>query len=68
MYLLTLITTRCLRQPVIEMFKGDWKSPAEVKKIVSKYRPNAEILSLEEYTVVKFFTTTDMKKITTEGN
>jgi hypothetical protein len=51
-YLLTIQTKRLFGKPKVELFKGDWKSEKEVKQVVAKFRPKAEILSIERIIVV----------------
>lgn len=51
-YLLTIQTKRLFGKPKVELFRGDWKSEKEVKQVVSKLHPKAEILSIERIIVV----------------
>ncbi len=45
-YRLTIRTKRFLRKPKIETFNGVWKSEDEVRRVVAKFRPKAEIMSI----------------------
>ena len=51
--LVRINTKRFLRKNKIELFKGAWEDEVEVRKIISKYRPKAEIISIEELLQVK---------------
>lgn len=46
-YKLVIITKRFLRKPLLETFRGAWKSEEEVRRVVTKYRPKSQIVSIE---------------------
>jgi hypothetical protein len=46
-YKLVIKTKRFLRKPLVETFDGAWKSEEEVRRVVARFRPKAEILSIE---------------------
>lgn len=47
-YKIVISTKRFLRKPKIETFIGAWKSEEEVKRVLAKCCPKAELLSIEE--------------------
>ena len=50
-YKLTIRTKRFLRKPLVESFNGAWKSEDEVRRIVAKFRPKAEIVSIDALSI-----------------
>jgi hypothetical protein len=46
-YKLVIRTKRFLRKPLVETFNGAWKNEDEVRRVVARFRPKAEILSIE---------------------
>jgi len=50
-YYIELQTKRFLGKPLFENFIGSWKSEDEVRQVISRERPKAEILKIEEWGV-----------------
>ena len=47
-YQVTIKTKRFLRKPLVETFTGVWISEAEVRFIVARFRPKAEITEIKK--------------------
>ena len=48
MFEVRIRTKRFLRKPKEETFRGYWKTEEEVRKVVSKYKPNSEIIRIKK--------------------
>lgn len=51
-YLVTIREKRFLRKPLIDTVQGNWESEDEIRRIITKFRPKAEILRIQEIKII----------------